>query len=52
MDAAHLYTTDERSADDYVLQFLAAHDGGRSARNEADAASMGGLIRRQRDCRR
>jgi hypothetical protein len=27
-DAAHLYTTDDRSADDYVLQFLAAHDGG------------------------
>jgi len=28
-NAAHLYTTDEPSADDHVLQFLAAHEDGR-----------------------
>jgi 3-oxoadipate enol-lactonase len=28
-DAAHLYTTDEPSADEHVLRFLAAHDNGR-----------------------
>jgi 3-oxoadipate enol-lactonase len=26
-DAAHLYTTDEPSVDEYVMRFLAAHDG-------------------------
>jgi hypothetical protein len=37
-DAAHLYITDELSADDYVLQFLAAHSG--------DAVSSGARERR------